>query len=225
MATMRWRWRWRVAAIIVTAGVASTGCAIGQGTVACSMSAPPTNPVEVPRSWAYGSAVVVGTVGEDLGHTRTFSPGYRSDRHAFEVERVVAIVPTAPTVDEPRGVVTAADVEGLTEVANVHYPDQPPSCGGRAENASLDEGDRVLLILGPPQPTAETWTVGPAVSAMDLAGEPGAETATWQHRTTATEGGCDGHLTYDLAALEAAFRAAFGDPSLARALETTCTPD
>lgn len=213
-----------MAATVVATCAVSVGCGISQGTVACSMSAPPTNPVEVPRSWAYGAAVVVGTVGEDLGRTRTFSPGYRSDRHAFDVERVVAIVPAAPTVDEPRPAVTEADVEGVTEVANVHYPDQPPSCGGKAENASLDEGDRVLLILGPPQPSAEMWTVGPAVAAVDLAGEPGAEAATWQHRTGATEVGCDGHLTYDLAALEAAFASVGTPPSAGQGLEPTCTP-
>ncbi len=222
MAIMRWR-RWGVAVMVLAAGTAPAACSIGQGTVACSMAAPPTNPVEVARSWSYGSAVVVGTVGEDLGRTRTFSPGYRSDRHAFAVERVVSVVPSAATADDPRPTSTESEVAALTEVVNVHYPDQPPSCGGRAENASLDEGDRVLLVLGPPQPTAEVWTVGPAVSAMDLAGEAGAETATWQHRTTTTEGGCDGHLTYDLASLEAAFRAAYGDPSIARDLPTTCS--
>jgi hypothetical protein len=149
----------------------------------------------VTRYRAYGAVVVVGTVGQRVGRTRTFTPGYRTDVHALDVERVVAIVPGPDSGDAP---VTASDVDAISRVGNVHYPDQPPSCGGKAENASFHEGDRVVLILGPPQPTADLWTVGPAVAVLDVAGERGSETATWRHRTSVGEGGCDGHLTYDL---------------------------
>lgn len=202
-------------------GSSAVACGYSTSRVECSMAPAPTNPVEVASSWAYGAVVVVGVVGEADGQTRTFTPGYRTDRHRFDVERVVTIRAASPYGEPERAPVTEPDARAVTEIGNVHYPDQPPSCGGAAENASLHEGDRVLVILGPPQPTAEIWTVGPAVSVVELSGEPGSEVATWQHRTRgAGAGGCDGHLTYDLPALEAAF----ADPALASGLTPTCTP-
>jgi hypothetical protein len=201
--------------VTVLAGAASA-CLGPTSTAECSMAAPPTNPVEVPRHWSYGAAIVVGVVGPADGRTKTFSPGYRTDRYGFEVERVVAVVPASPYAEPVPAPVAEADVAAIDEIGNVHYPDQPPSCGGTTQNASLHEGDRVLLVLGPPQPTADLWTVGPAVSVVDIAGEPGAETATWQPRSFTA--GCDGHLTYDLAALEGALR----DPGLAPQLTAVC---
>jgi hypothetical protein len=204
--------------VVMVAAAAVSGCGLSRGQVACSMAAPPANPVEVPRSWSYGAAVVVGVVGPPEGRTKTFSPGYQTDRYALEVERVVAVVPASPHAEPALAPVTEADVAAISEIGNVHYPDQPPSCGGKMQNASIHEGDRMLLILGPPQPTADLWTVGPAMSVIDLAGERGDETAAWQPR--ATTGSCEGHLTYDLAALEAAF----DDPAVAPHLTPTCTP-
>lgn len=212
----------RLGLSLVVAMIAATavpGCGLSRGQVECSMAATPTNPVEVPRYWSYGAAVVVGVVGPADGRTKTFSPGYRTDRYGFEVERVVAVVPASPYEEPAPGPITEAEVAAISEIGNVHYPDQPPSCGGKVQNASLHEGDRVLLILGPPQPTADLWTVGPAVSVVDLAGDPVVETATWQRRGATA--GCEGLLTYDLAALEAAF----ADPALAPQLDPTCTPD
>lgn len=211
-----------MAAIVMAGTSVLAGCGAYRSQVICDMSPPPRSPIEVPRSWSFGAVIVVGVVGEDLGRTTAFDPGYRTDRHAFGLERVVAVVPGSPS-EQLGGTAVADAARSITEIGNVRYPDQSSSCGGKAENASFDEGDRVLVMLGVPGPTAGLWTVGPAVTALDISGEPGAQTATWQHRTTQAFGGCDGHLTYDLAALEAGFASIGEPPAAGPGLEPTCT--
>ena len=202
-------------AIVVAsaAGACSRG---GTVNVACDMAAPPGNPVEVPMGWSQGYAVVIATIGEPDGRTKVYDPGYRADRYDIDVERVVTVRPRleVPPGDAYATAYTEADVAAVDSIASVHYPDPPSGCGEKIEVAELEPGARMMLVLGPPDPSKEEWTVDGAPSALDLAeGPTDATVATWQDRR-ASSAAC-GHR-YDLADLEAAFR----DPALA----PPCTP-
>ena len=192
---------------------------VGAPQSECSMAAAPTNPVEVPRSWSQGYAVVIGTVGERDGRTKVYSPGYRADRYGLTVDQVVMTghrPPGAPD-EGTTAVWNDEDVAALDSVANVHYPDQSPSCGGKAQHASLETGERMMLILAPPDPSKGVWTVDGAAAALDLSGEEASPVAEWQLQT----GTCAGHLAYDLATLTAAF----AQPATASTLQSTCVAD
>ncbi len=203
--------------IVMVAATAVSGCGVSRGQVACSMESPPASPVEVPRSWSQGYAVVIATIGEPDGRTKVYDPGYRADRYDIDVERVVTVRPRieVPSGDAYATTYTEGDLAAVTSIASVHYPDPPSGCGEKIEVAELEPGTRMMLILGPPDPSKEEWTVDGAPSALDLSeGPTDATIATWQDRR-ASSAAC-GHR-YDLADLEAAFR----DP----ALPPPCTPD
>jgi len=203
--------------VVMMAATALSGCGLSRGQVACDMAAPPGNPVEVPTSWSQGYAVVIATIGEPDGRTKVYDPGYRADRYDIDVERVVIARPRieVPPGDAYATAYSEGDVAAVTSIASVHYPDPPSGCGEKIAVAELEPGARMMLILGPPDPSKDEWTVDGAPSALDLAEGPNdATVATWQDRRTSSAA-C-GHR-YDLATLEAAFRD--------QALTLTCTAD
>ncbi len=207
-----------VAMAVVLAATTLTGCGLSTSQVICDMGPPPTDPRQASLTWANGSAIVIGSVGEPDGRTQVYDPGVRADRVRFTVEEVVA----TSLGGDPRNrtVATPANAALVDRVANVRTADQPASCGGKAEHASLEPGDRVMLVLLPPGPTTEEdWTVNGALAALDLSAGATGDVATWQHRGGG-DGTCDGHLAYDLAAL----RAAFADPT-APMPDGSCVPD
>ncbi len=202
--------------VVMVAAIATSGCGVARGQVACDMAAPPGNPVEVPASWSRGYAVVIATIGEPDGRTKVYDPGYRADRYDIDVERVVTVRPRieVPPGDGYATTYTEADVAAVDSIASVHYPDPPSGCGEKIEVAELEPGARMMLVLGPPDPSKEEWTVDGAPSALDLTeGSNDATVATWQDRRNSS-GAC-GHR-YDLATLEAAFRDS--------AIAPPCTP-
>ena len=170
---------------IVVASFAGACARGGTVNVACDMASPPGNPVEVPTSWSQGYAVVIATIGEPDGRTRVYDPGYRADRYDIDVERVVTVRPRleVPPGDAYATTYTEADVAAVGSIASVHYPDPPSGCGERIAVAELEPGARMMLVLGPPDPSKEEWTVDGAPSALDLAeGPTDATVATWQDR-------------------------------------------
>ena len=126
----------------MVAAIATSGCGLSRGQVACDMAAPPGNPVEVPTSWSQGYAVVIATIGEPDGRTKVYDPGYRADRYDIDVERVVTVRPRieVPPGDAYATAYTEADVAAVGSIASVHYPDPPSGCGERIEVAELDPG-------------------------------------------------------------------------------------
>ena len=172
----------------------------------------------MPTSWSQGYAVVIATIGEPDGRTKVYDPGYRADRYDIDVERVVTVRPRieVPSGDAYATAYTEADVAAVDSIASVHYPDPPSGCGEKIEVAELEPGARMMLVLGPPDPSKDEWTVDGAPSALDLTRGPDRRHQSPPGRTAGPRARACGHR-YDLAELEAAFR----DPSL----PPPCTPD
>ena len=180
--------------------------------VACDMAAPPGNPVEVPKGWSQGYAVVIATIGEPDGRTKVYDPGYRADRYDIDVERVVTV---RPRIEVPPGDAYATAYtrsrRGRGGVDRQRpLPRSPERMrredrGGGARSGSSDDA-------GPGPARSVEGGVDRrrrAQCALDLAeGSNDATVATWQDGR-ARAAAC-GHR-YDLAELEASFR----DPALA----------
>lgn len=173
-------------AIAVVVLATAAGCT-RTGTTTCDSIAPPSSPADGLTSLSFGYAAVLGTVGDRIGTTKVYDPGYKADLYGFEVEQVLV-----NQSDLPAGEVS--------EVANVHYPKPPAGCGDQIPAASLQPGQRMILILGPPDPSKTVWTVDGDVRALDLPEQAGGE-AIWQSKVA----GCAVRLMYDVPELTAAF--------------------
>ena len=148
------------------------------------MAAAPTNPVEVPRSWSQGYAVVIGTVGERDGRTKVYSPGYRADRYGITVDQVVM------TGHRPRGAPDegSAAVWNDEDMAGVDFRHQRPLSQPVAElrregRARLAEGtgEPMMLILARPEPVEGRFDRRRARPAgLNLSGEEASQVAVWR---------------------------------------------
>ena len=173
------------------------GCKVA-GTTACSSTRAISNPVEAVDSLSF--AAVIGTVGDRSGTTKVYDPGYKAHLYRFDVEQVL--------VNK-----TSSAVDAVGEVANVHYPKPPQGCGAQIPVASLQPGQRMMLLLGPPDPSKAVWTVDGDVRALDLPENSGGY-ATWQAQVP----GCAEHLKYDVSQLTAAL----SDPTARSVLVGRC---
>ena len=137
-----------------------------------------------------------------------YDPGYRADRYAIDVERVVTVRPRleVPPGDAYATAYTEADVAAVAG-SSASLPTPRAGAARRSRSPTSIPGADVL-VLGPPTPEGGVDRQRRAC-ALDLADGPtDATVATWQDRR-ASSATC-GHR-YDLADLEAAFR----DPAVA----------
>ena len=134
------------------------------------------------RSWSQGAAFAVATIGDRTGSTRVYDPHYPADLYDVTIERVILTT-------------TSADPAQVTQIANVHYT--PNRECPLAPTAELTPGSRVLLVLGPPDPSKDVWTVDGASSLMDLRDGPAGEEVIWPGPSSA----CPGDVSYTLAAI------------------------
>jgi hypothetical protein len=141
----------------------------------------PGDPVSMVRSWSFGAAFVIATVGAANGTTAVYDPGYEADLHEVTIEEVL-FDPTGDGVSE------------VDEIANVHYP--PQECLLEPV-ANLEPGSRLLLVLAPPDPSKDVWTVDGAGSVLSVTTGPAGDEVTWQGTST----GCSGHVRFSLSAI------------------------
>jgi hypothetical protein len=181
---------------------AASSCSINTSPVVCDLVPRPSNPAGDLDSISFGFAVVTATIGERDGSTKVYDPGYRADIYTVEVDAVL--------VDR-----TGAGADRIDSVASVDYPKPAPGCGDPIGVARLEPGQRVMLIVFPPGPSRDVWTVDGDLRVLDLPDEAGGRTAFWQTRTA----GCDGHLGYDVTSLTAAFT----DPTARVSLHGNCS--
>jgi len=138
----------------VTSALALAGCGNGgQSQSSSDCVGPSADPVSMVRSWSQGAAFAVATIGDQTGSTRIYDPHYPADLFDVTIEQV--LVNTAQ-----------ADPTAVTQVANVHYT--PNNECTTIPTAALESGSRVLLVLGPPDPSKDVWTVDGAPSLLTL---------------------------------------------------------
>jgi hypothetical protein len=191
---------WPAALLVVVAATLAMGCrAAGTENSTIDCISRPTDPVDMVGSWSSGAAFVIATVGGRDGSTRVYDPGYQADVHAISIDEVL-FDPTGNRVNE------------ASEIANVHYPSNECLVNPAAD---LETGRRLLLVLAPPDPSKDVWTVDGAGSVLTLSAGSGGEDATWQGAAP----NCAGHLRFSLSAIAAALGAHRESP-----LVGTCEP-
>jgi hypothetical protein len=151
------------------------------------------------RAWSSGAAFAIATIGDETGETRVYDPGYPATLHDVTIERVIANT-------------SGSDATGIGRVASVRYP--PNECLADPP-AELEPGSHLLLVLAPPDPSKDIWTVDGAASVLVLDDASG-ETATWEGSSPT----CAGRVRYELSEITAAATS----PAPDTAAGGTCLP-
>lgn len=170
-------------AAVVIAGLVMAGCGdLGHAQSSADCIGPSADPVSMIRSWSQGAAFAVATIGEQRGSTRVYDPGYPADLYDVAIEQVVVNT-------------TDADPAEVTQIANVHYP--PNNECPVVPTAELEPGSRMLLVLGPPDPSKDVWTVDGAPALLALRNGPTGEEVIWHGPSSA----CPGDVSYSVDAI------------------------
>jgi hypothetical protein len=145
------------------------------------------------RSWSQGAAFAIATIGDQTGSTRVYDPRYPADLYDVTIEQIILNT-------------TGADPAEVKQIANVHYT--PNAECPVVPTAELDPGSRALLVLGPPDPSKDVWTVDGAPSLLTVRDGPSGEEVIWHGPSSA----CPGDVSYTLSAIAAAAAASASAP-------------